>query len=279
MINKKINLREEAVCGFMPSLTTYIIYDSICKGTVVGSDTDFGEEAPKMRKRPAVIICPGGGYAFCSPREAEPIAVQMNAAGFNAFVLDYCVAPIRYPEALKDVSAAIKLVRKNADKWGVDPDKIAVCGFSAGAHLAGSIGTLWNSVPEIKCENEENKPNAMILSYPVLVYMKKGHTQSFGNLLGPGLSDEEYGKLSLEKHIDGDTPPAFIWHTYEDETVPVENSLVFATELRRKNVPFEMHIYPHGKHGLSTATEETCERDDLHVNTWIRLACEWLKSL
>lgn len=277
MICEKINLRKEEINGFMPTLTTYVIYDSVYRNNAIWDDPEFKDETEKQRKRPAVIICPGGGYAFCSPREAEPIAIQMNAAGINAFVLDYCVAPIRYPEALKDVSEAIKLVRANADKWGVDPDKIAVCGFSAGGHLAGSIGTLWNSDPAVKCDGKANKPNAMILSYPVLIYGEKAHKGSFENLLGEGLTDAEYDKMSLEKHIDGDTPSAFLWHTFEDDCVPVENSLVFANELKKHDVPFELHIYPKGGHGLSLATTETGDCDDLHVNSWVKLACEWLK--
>lgn len=280
MINETINLRKEEINGFMPTLTTYVIYDSVYRNDTLRRDPSFADEAEKQKKRPAVIICPGGGYGFCSPREAEPIAIQMNAAGFNAFVVDYCVAPIRYPEALKDVSEAIKLVRANADKWGVDPNKIAVCGFSAGAHLAGSIGTLWNSESAVKCENEENKPNAMILSYPVLIYGEKAHKGSFENLLGEGLSDAEYDKMSLEKHIDGDTPPAFLWHTFSDDCVPVENSLVFASELRKHDIPFEMHIYPNGYHGLSTADAETCVDGGIpHVSSWLGLACDWLKSV
>lgn len=270
MINEIINLREKEINGFMPTLTTYIMYDPQSKQ----------DPNRQSRKRPAVIICPGGGYEFCSPREAEPVAMQFCAAGIQAFVLDYCVSPIRYPEALTDASEAIKTVRKNADKWDIDPDKIAVCGFSAGGHLAASIGTLWNSEPAIKCSNRENMPNAMILSYPVIIWGDKTHKGSFYALLGNNLSDTEYSRMSLEKRVSSDTPPAFLWHTFTDTCVPVENSLEFADALREHDIPFEMHIYPEGNHGLSLVTKEVCDEADInpHTGTWIKLACEWLES-
>ena len=269
MINKTINLRKEPINGFMPTMTTYVQYDSL-----------YNQNSTKApRKRGAVVICPGGGYAFCSPREAEPIALQFCAAGFQAFVVDYCVEPAKYPESLRDVSEAVKLVRTNADEWDVDPDKIAVCGFSAGGHLAASLATLWNSEEAIKCKNEENKPNAAVLCYPVLIWGDKAHKGSFYNLMGKDLSDEEYNRLSLEKRITADTPQTFLWHTFEDGAVPVENSLKFAEELRRNDIPFEMHIYPFGCHGLSLATPEVGDTDDPHVASWIRMACEWLKTV
>lgn len=270
MINKVINLREKEINGFMPTLTTYIMYDCMAL-----------EQNKEPKKRPAVIVCPGGGYGMRSLREAEPIALQFLAAGFQAFVLDYCVSPIRYPESLKDASEAIKIVRQNAEEWGIDPNKIVVCGFSAGGHLAASIGTLWNSEPAVKCENEENKPNALILSYPVIVWGDKAHKDSFYNLMGDGLSEEEYNKLSLEKRVSKDTPQTFLWHTFADNCVPVENSLEFARALCEHKIPLEMHIYPHCGHGASLATEEMNEGDgvNMHNATWMRLACEWIKEI
>ncbi len=269
MINVTVNLRENSIDGFMPTLTTYIPYDSIAMQT----------EGMKPRKRAAVVICPGGGYSMCSPREAEPIALHFCNAGFSAFVVDYCVKPIKYPEALTDVSNAIKLIRQNAEEWAIDADKIAVCGFSAGGHLAASIGTLWNAEDRVKCRNEENKPNALILSYPVIMWGDKAHKGSFYNLLGEGLTNEEYSKLSLDKRVSKDTPPTFLWHTFEDEAVPVENSLAFAGALRANDVPFELHIYPKGGHGYSLATKEVSYNPDSHIASWIKFAVEWLNEL
>lgn len=267
MINKVLNLREKEYNGFMPTLTTYVLYDALSKQSP--------NRAPKNRG--AVIICPGGAYGYCSPREAEPIAMRFCAAGFQTFVLDYCIAPARYPESLCDLSNAVKLVRENAAEWNVDPDKIAVCGFSAGGHLAASLSTLWNSEEVIRCKNGENRPNASILCYPVILWGDKANKGSFYNLLGENLADEEYAKLSLEKHVSSDTPPTFLWHTFSDGSVPVENSLCYAAALREYNIPFEMHIYPFGDHGLSLANLEVCDSIDPHVGTWIDLACEWLK--
>jgi len=269
MIYEVINLREADKNGFIPTLTTYVLNEPFCN------------ENP--RKRAAVLICPGGGYGHCSPREAEPIATFLNAAGFHAFVLNYSVAPLHvYPEALSEVSDSLKLIRKNADLWNVDPQKIAVCGFSAGGHLAASIGTLWNKEPMIKCEDKANEPNALILSYPVITSGEKAHSGSFNNLLGDKKDDKAMLEfLSLEKQVSEDTPPTFLWHTFADSCVPVENSLMFANALKANNIPFEMHIYPEGQHGLSTATKEVCQRSSIypHVTTWTTLVCQWLDTI
>ncbi len=270
MKNITINLREKDINGYMPTLTTYIPYDSLAVQR---------NDAVNSRKRAAILICPGGGYSGCSPREAEPIALHFCNAGFSAFVLDYCVAPNRYPEGLKDVSNAIKIIRENAEEWAIDSDKIVVCGFSAGGHLAASIGTLWNTESEIKCENGENKPNALILAYPVIMWGDKAHKGSFYNLLGENLEDSEYDKMSLEKRVNKDTPPSFIWHTFEDNVVPVENALSFANALRQNDIPFELHIYPKGGHGYSLATKEVSDSPNLHIAGWAGLAVEWLNDL
>ncbi len=266
MIYEVINLRDEPVNGFMPTLTVYSTYDSLYEN----GDID------KPRKTPAVVICPGGAYVGCSPREAEPIAIQFCAAGFKAFVLDYCVAPVRYPESLIDLSNAVKCVRRYADKWNVDEDKIAVIGFSAGGHLAASLGTLWNTEPAIKTEDKCNKPNALILGYPVIEWGEKGHKGSFYHLLGEDLDESEYEKLSLEKRISQDTPPTFLWHTFSDPIVPVENSMDFAYALRENGIPFELHIFPEGDHGVALGNMETNNCNLPHQASWMKLACEWI---
>lgn len=266
MIHKVIELRKEEN-GFIPTLTTYVLDDPM----------------ENRAKRPAVVICPGGGYQFCSPREAEPIAAQFNAAGFHAFVLNYSVAPqFKYPRALEEVSMSVALVRENAEEWMVDQDKIAVCGFSAGGHLACSLGVLWNE-DVIKRADQANRPNAMILAYPVITAGEFAHTGSFDNLCQ---TEEQKKYNSLETHVDGETPPAFIWHTYEDTCVPVENSLLLAGEMRKKEIPFELHIYQKGGHGLSTAMpdvgiEKNAVGTEISANVlgWPALAASWLKEL
>lgn len=261
MINKVFNLREADEKGFAPTLTTYIIDET---------------RIDVKRKRPAVIICPGGGYTNCCPREGEPVALMFNAAGYHAFVLNYSVAPHVFPRALEEVSDSIKLIRKNADEWNVNENQIVVCGFSAGGHLAASIGTLWNTEKAIKCENGGNKPNGLILCYPVTD--PKWHFGSYKNLLGSDTPDEEMLEyLTLHKRVSKDTPKTFLWHTFSDGGVNCNSSLYFAQALRDNGIPFEMHIYPEGPHGLSTATPETCPEDYPHVATWGNLACEWLR--
>lgn len=253
--------------SFRPTLDTYILDNKPVRGSV--------------------LVFPGGGYACTSEREAECIAIKFNSAGFNAFVLYYSVAPNRHPQPILDAARAMCIIRENAENWRVDPNKIAVIGFSAGGHLAASIGTLWNE--EYLFETKgitkgKTRPDAVILSYPVIMapaFGKKAHAGSFYNLLGENLSDSEYDEMSLEKKVSPETPPAFIWHTFEDLCVPVENSLEFARALRENGVPFEMHIYPNGGHGLSLATKEVCDENsiDPHVGTWIDLCRTWLNEL
>lgn len=258
MINKVIPLREEEN-GYTPTLTTYIL-DKIRNDT-----------------RPAVLICPGGAYSGCADIEAEPIAMRFMAAGFHAFILRYSVYPNKYPKALDEVSKSVQIIRQNADEWHIDKDKIAVCGFSAGSHLACSLGVFWNQEP-IKTADESNKPNAMILSYPVITSGEKAHRGSFDNLCGD--NPELVEKMSLEKRVTKDTPKTFLWHTFADQAVPVENSLLFANALREHDIPFELHIYPEGRHGLALAIPDTgLTQDDVvstNVKGWIDLACNWL---
>lgn len=237
-------------------------------------------------KRPTVIICPGGGYGGTSEHEAEPIALKFASAGFNAVVIYYSCAPARFPCQLLELAFVVAKVRENAEEWNVDTNKIAVIGFSAGGHLAASYGTLWNKdfIKEyFGFKNEENKPNGMILSYPVITSGEKAHRGSFVNLLGNKQNDEELlTLLSPEKQVNEDTPRAFIWHTFTDETVPVENALLMASALTEKQISTELHIYPYGPHGLSLGNELVClnyngQWDETHC--WIDNAIRWLKKL
>lgn len=237
------------------------------------------------KERGAVLICPGGGYGFLSEREAEPVAMQFNAAGYHAFVLYYSIAPKRHLAALLDLSRAVSVVRKNSEKWNVNPSKIAVCGFSAGGHLAASLGVHWDKQYLQNTNGADfgiNKPNALILCYPVISSGKFAHKGSFENLLGSNADENLLYEMSLENHVSENTPPAFIWHTFNDRGVPVENSLMFSLEMRKKEVPFELHIYAEGPHGLSLATDETSDGNivaDPHVATWISLCVEWLNGI
>jgi acetyl esterase/lipase len=242
------------------------------------------EKEPKWNygfDRPAVVVCPGGGYSMCSPREADPIALQYLSKGYNAFVLYYTVGEKAvFPKPLIDLSKAMKIIRKNADEWGILKNKIAVCGFSAGGHLCASLGVHWN-LPEVQeksgCMAGENQPNALILCYPVIT------TRSWMKPALPRLiGDRDYASteklLDTSKNVGAHTPPTFLVHTFMDTAVSVEESMDFARALDNNNVPSEMHIFPEGHHGLATGDELTCPKDFPSFNKWIELSVLWLKE-
>lgn len=241
------------------------------------------EELKMSGKRPAVIICPGGAYQFKSDREAEPVAMRFLAAGMQAFVLQYSAAPSRYPCAVLELATSVAMVREHAREWGIDPEKIFICGFSAGGHLCASLGTLWKDeifTQVFGTENLNYKPSGMILCYPVITMGEFTHKESRANLTGTVGSTELSEKLSLEKQVTADTLPTFIWHTQEDNAVPVENTLLFTCALRKYRVPFELHIYEKGGHGLSLCDETTAGNQDQIVPDnagWIDHAVRWLK--
>lgn len=245
--------------GFIPKN-----YDEYCEG----------------RRRPAVLVLPGGSYAYTSEREATPVALEFLTCGAAAFLLHYSVSPDRFPMSVCQVYAAIKQIRENADEWNIDPNNIAVIGFSAGGHLAASSGVLWNTEIIRKCgfTDDSHKPNGMILSYPVISSGEKAHRGSFEHLLGENATTEMVEYLSLENRVTPDAPRAFIWHTYEDDVVPVENSLLFASALVKNGVSTELHIYPHGGHGLSLVNDIMCKNTNgiTKNSTWVTLAKEWL---
>lgn len=250
---------------------------------------DNTDGKPNARRK-AVLICPGGGYEFCSTREGEPVAFQFLAMDCQAFVLHYSTSPSIFPEALCELAAAVALIRSNAEEWHIAPDGICVCGFSAGGHLAASLGVFWSSefLLERAClKKEEIRPSGLILGYPVISFGEYGHRGSFENLTGGGEAAFDREFLSLENQAGKQVPPVFMWHTDRDGTVPVENSLLFAMALKRTGVSLELHIFPEGRHGLALASEETDkETDDGRggyvvpcCRIWPELAKKWLEAL
>lgn len=243
------------------------------------------------RTRPTILICPGGAYTIVSDREGEPIAMQMLAQGFHAAVLRYNVAPTRFPNALAEAASSIAYLRENAKELGVDPEKIIMAGFSAAGHLTASLGVFWQEewLKEYTgYAPEQVKPNGLILSYPVITSGEHAHGGSFKQLLGEDATEEQRDYVSVEKRVTEQVPPCFIWHTMADPAVPVENSLMFASALRKVGVKFELHIFPQGAHGLALATEETLAYGYGNVNLktqlrpecaeWIRLAARFVKE-
>lgn len=273
MIHEKIELWKEHPESF---LVTYV-----------------NEDAPvlEMPPRKAIIVCPGGGYEFLSAREAEPVAKKFFAEGFNVFVLNYSV----FPNAgnyvpLIELAMAVTYVRENSEKYNVDPNYVFTVGFSAGGHLVASAGTMWNcevirkalEIDSGKRPEGINRPTGTILCYPVISAGDFAHEGSILHVCGddPKLTTEQKQVFSLEMRVDENTAPAFIWHTFSDNLVPVNNSLLYMQALRDHNVPFEAHIFPYGGHGLVLGTVESAGsargRINDHISCWFNLAVKWI---
>jgi acetyl esterase/lipase len=236
----KISLKNANV-----TLTTYLLESS--------------PEMPNTRIRPAVLICPGGAYRVCSDREAEPIAMAFLAEGYQAFILRYSLGEAAaFPQPLNDAEEALKIIRERSEEWDVAPDKVAVCGFSAGGHLAAALGTMGRI-----------RPNAMILGYPCIL-------ESMGEILPAPIP-------AVDQAVDEQTPPTFIFHTYEDTLVPVGNALAMASAMEREKVPFELHVFQRGSHGLSLAKPVTSgglrAMTDSNAERWFGLCVSWLSNV
>lgn len=233
-----------------------------------------------QRQYPAVVICPGGGYVMVSDREAEPVAEQYFAAGFNTFILSYSVGEkAKNYEPLGQLASTIAQIRASSEELVTDPNRIAVCGFSAGGHLACSLGTLFNddAFRDVFASDADIRPDAMILCYPVITADEYAHVKSIETVSGAKKGSSKYEWFGLEQHVDSETPPAFIWHTAEDARVPVENSLKLATALSANKVPFELHIFPYGKHAMSVCTNQV-NTENAYIGRWIGMSVEWLKQ-
>lgn len=245
---------------------------------------DTPVEKIKIQKRPVVVICPGGGYHKLSYREGEPLAMQFLSQGYHACVLRYSIDPARFPTPLLELGEVMKLLHAHAEEWRVDGERIFVHGSSAGGHLAGMLGVFWNRdwlCEALRAEKTTLRPAGLLLSYPVITAMDpQGHLESFYQLLGDRF-EEEKEAFSLERQVTEATPPCFLWHTAQDASVPVDNSLRMARALLEANVPVELHIFPEGPHGLSLASplverldgsgvEESCQ-------SWMELALAWLR--
>ena len=233
--------------------------------------------------RPAVVICPGGGYHFLAyDQEGYDCAEWFRGLGISAFVLTYRLAPDHLPCQLMDVQRAIRYLRYHAKDFHLDPDKIGVMGFSAGGHLAGSAAVHFREklCPTDEIDEVSARPDYAILCYPVISSEEFGHEGSLINFLGEEKAQKQTCRdfFSLEKNVTPEMPPIFLWHTAEDTVVPVENSLAMASALAKNNVPVELHIYPYGPHGQGQANGNHC-LDLPHVNQWVRACERWLEEV
>lgn len=219
---------------------------------------DTSPEVNGSQLRPAVLILPGGGYHFCSDREAEPVALAYLAAGFQAFVLRYATGEHPWETSRDDGLAGLEWVRSHAAEQAVDPAQVAVVGFSAGGHLAATLGV---SAPQ--------RPDALILGYPVTT-----------SVLGPFMEKVIVDTVAA---VDAHNPPTFVFSTQGDQTVPISETLDFCSALARHRVPFEAHVYLQGPHGLSLAAELTAsgrpEMVDAEVATWLPASVRFLSTV
>ena len=245
-------------------------------------------DAIKMKRqnpaRPCLLICPGGGYGMVSQRETEPIALQFLPEGYNVFVLTYSVEPFCFPTQLRQVAAAMEIIHSHAGEWDCDPNRVAIMGFSAGGHLAAHYTNAYD-IPEVRKVFPESKPvQASVLAYPVITADREHcHPASFQRLLGHDypLSEEEVDKFSCDRLVTEHTPPTFLWHTRQDASVPVMNTLLYAQALAKHGTAFELHIYPEGGHGLATVDDATnLALPDVtkRAHQWLRDAKDWLKN-
>ena len=231
----------------------------------------FAPEAPPGSA--AVVVCPGGGYAGLAAHEGAPVAHWLNALGIHAFVLQYRVAPYLHPCPLSDAQRAIRTLRHHASDWGLAAGHVGILGFSAGGHLASTAGTHFDAGQPAAADAIERqgcRPDALILCYAVITFGQYRHEGSMHNLLGRPAPEDLRTSLSNELQVTAQTPPTFLWHTADDAGVPVENSLLFALALRRAGVPFGLHVYERGAHGLGLAEH------DRDVGSWTERCGTWL---
>lgn len=235
-------------------------------------------QPPAAKASPsAIIVCPGGGYRALAPHEGHDVALWLNGIGITAFVLKYRLGPkYAHPAMMLDALRAIRFVRSSAALWKIDPARIGIMGFSAGGHLASTAATHFdsgdpNAVDPI--DKSSSRPDLLILGYPVITMTTPhAHGGSRKNLIGENPTQDLIDLMSNEKQVTDKTPPTFLFHTEDDKAVTVENSLLFAAALRNARVPYELHVYQTGRHGVGLA------KDNPALKTWPNLLENWLRS-
>jgi len=262
-----------------PTADPITLFPDGAPGAIGKEPADIPTLTPYLPKEKAtgaaVIVCPGGGYRHLADHEGRPVAEWLNSIGITAFVLKYRLGPrYHHPSPLHDAARAIRLVRARAAEWQIDPKRIGILGFSAGGHVASTIGTHFdagqpNSSDAV--ERVSSRPDVMILIYPVITMGGFTHSGSRKQLLGENPSAELVTQLSNEEQVTKQTPPTFLVHTANDAAVPVENSLRFADALRKMGVPFELHIYERGPHGFGLGGKNPV------LLSWPGRCADWLR--
>ncbi len=230
-------------------------------------------QAPK-KKMAAVLVCPGGGYYVQAPHEGQPFAQLFSLYGILGVVLTYRVNPDRYPGSYSDATRAMRILRKNAGKYNIDPGRIGIMGFSAGGHLASTVATqpdLYKNPEDDLADEVSARPDRVMLGYPVISFMDDfAHQGSVHALLGPDPSAEMLRQLTSYLHVSGDSPPAFLFHTSNDDVVPVENSIRYTEACVKNKVPVALHIFPDGPHGVGMAIGNP------ELSIWTENLMSWL---
>lgn len=261
-----------------------VLWPDGAPGALGKADTDIPTLTPNLpdpskATGAAIVICPGGGYGGLAPHEGVDYARFLNEQGIAGFVLKYRLGSsgYRHPIMLQDAARALRTVRARAAQWHLDPQRIGIMGSSAGGHLASTLLTHFDQgkpADPDPIEQQSSRPNLGILCYAVISMGEFTHQGSKANLLGKDPSPELIRDLSNELQVTKDTPPTFLWHTWEDGAVPVENSLHFADALRKAGVPFDLHIYQKGQHGLGLGSNKW---DPAHRHPWTADLVYWLK--
>ncbi len=232
--------------------------------------------AGEATNRPAMVILPGGGYGGLASHEGEGYALWLNTLGIDCFVVKYRLGSsgYRHPRMLEDAARAVRQVRFHATDWGIESDHIGIIGSSAGGHLAATLITHFDWADDAakdEIDGVSARPDLAVLCYPVITMGDKTHSGSRNNLLGPNPSDELIKELSNERQVTAKTPPCLLFHTFEDKAVPVDNSLMFAEALNQAGVPFELHIYEKGGHGMGLGG-----KDFANLHPWTGECQRWL---
>lgn len=250
----------------------------------IPSAVENAGESLRTKKFPSLVVIPGGGYRLTSDREAEPIALQFTAAGYRAFVVRYSCEPHCFPQQLREVAAVMEIIYEHADEWNVDVTRTAIMGFSAGGHLAAQYSNRYDC-PEVRELFPESKPvQASVLGYAVLTdHPEYKHERTIKNYVGYEPEQRNEKGCDCVSVVSDKTPPTFIWHTIEDKTVPVQNSLLYAKALSDHKIPYEMHIYPCGEHGLAVVNPlvylEKRDAGVMRAYNWIEDAKTWLQMI
>jgi len=240
----------------------------------IGYIHDDHDRLVAHKTRPAIVICAGGAYRWLSPREKDPVALSFAAMGYQTFLIEYSVkADAAGLKPLRELAETVRILRERAVEWHIEREHIAVLGFSAGGHLAASLGTLWHR-KELGL-GAECRPNALVLCYPVITAGEFAHRESIDNVTGGDKALMEL--LSLENQVTEHMPPTFIWHCVGDESVPVENTMLLTRAMQREKVPYECHLFAGGAHGISMCNRGVETPDEVSV-VWVDLCKKWLNG-